>query len=209
MDFGSVISYSLFEQHRLTEKRLGLAEGTLTWMGPFAPESDALWQQMLRDEISEREYWGQRARETGKLLGNDWTMLEFITAVREVNDLVVRPEIAELVADCRAAGRPVAILSNELELFYGTDVKEKLSILDEMAFIVDATYTKILKPDPRAYHLAIDGFGLEARDIVFVDDQKRNILGAERVGIQAVHFDITSVNSSIARIRELLALGKM
>ena len=47
LDFGGVISVTLFERHRLSERLLGLPEGTLTWRGPFDPESDALWRDML------------------------------------------------------------------------------------------------------------------------------------------------------------------
>jgi len=37
LDFGGVISRTLFETHALSEAALGLAAGTLTWQGPFAP----------------------------------------------------------------------------------------------------------------------------------------------------------------------------
>src|SRR5690242_19584389 len=57
LDFGGVISRTLFETHALTEAALGLARNTLTWRGPFAPETDPLWQSMQREEISERDYW--------------------------------------------------------------------------------------------------------------------------------------------------------
>jgi putative hydrolase of the HAD superfamily len=52
LDFGGVISRTLFETHALSEAALGLAAGTLTWQGPFAPETDALWQAMQADQIS-------------------------------------------------------------------------------------------------------------------------------------------------------------
>ena len=35
LDFGGVISRTMFETHRLTEAALGLKSGSLTWMGPF------------------------------------------------------------------------------------------------------------------------------------------------------------------------------
>jgi len=38
LDFGGVISKTLFETHDLTERTLGLAPCTLKWLGPFAPE---------------------------------------------------------------------------------------------------------------------------------------------------------------------------
>ena len=39
LDFGGVISRTLFETHDLSEKALGLPTGSLTWQGPFAPEA--------------------------------------------------------------------------------------------------------------------------------------------------------------------------
>ena len=72
LDFGSVITLTMFETHHLSEKELGLPQGTLNWMGPFDPERDKLWTSMQRDEITEREYWITRSKEVGNLLGEDW-----------------------------------------------------------------------------------------------------------------------------------------
>ena len=41
LDFGGVVTRTLFETHDLTEKALGLPGGTLTWKGPFDPASDS------------------------------------------------------------------------------------------------------------------------------------------------------------------------
>ena len=65
LDFGSVISVSVFERHRETERILGLAPGAVSWLGPLEPGSDALWRDMLANKITERDYWRLRARELG------------------------------------------------------------------------------------------------------------------------------------------------
>jgi len=57
LDFGGVISRTLFETHGQTEAALGLPAGTLTWRGPFDPASDALWCDMQAGRLSERDYW--------------------------------------------------------------------------------------------------------------------------------------------------------
>lgn len=57
LDFGAVISRSLFECHRDTERQLGLPAGTLTWLGPLDPSTDPLWRALQRQQISERDYW--------------------------------------------------------------------------------------------------------------------------------------------------------
>ena len=69
LDFGGVISRTLFETHDLSEAALGLPPGTLTWRGPFDPSTDPLWRAMQANEISERDYWTTRTREVGRLVG--------------------------------------------------------------------------------------------------------------------------------------------
>jgi putative hydrolase of the HAD superfamily len=72
--------------------------------------------------------------------------------------------------------------------------------------IVDATHTKILKPDPGSYALALGGLKLPARDVLFVDDQFRNIAGAVAAGMQTQYFDIRDVQGNIAAIAARLNL---
>jgi putative hydrolase of the HAD superfamily len=194
LDFGGVISRTLFETHAETEAALGLAPGTLPWRGPFDPDGDPLWQAMQADRISERDYWLTRTREVGRLLGEDWTRMEqFVQRARGADPaLVIRPEAIEAIERARAAGCRLALLSNELDLFYGADFRRRLPLLETFDLIVDATHTGILKPDPRAYAAVTDGLGVAPADCVFVDDQARNVAGARAVGWQAVAFDVRS-----------------
>ena len=208
LDFGCVISVSAFEKHRQTERLLNLAPGSLTWLGPLDPETDPLWTSMQRDEITEREYWAIRARELGMAVGEpDWDVPTMLSRLRHTdpND-VVRPEMQRLILRARAAGVRVGMLSNEFELFYGPAMHERLEVLREMDAIVDATHTKILKPDPRAYQLALQALGLPAREVLFVDDQFRTVAGAVRAGLQAQYFDLRDVAGNIAAIAARLKL---
>ena len=201
LDFGGVISQTLFETHPQTETALGLAPNSLTWRGPFDPDSDELWCQMQRNEISERDYWQERARETGGLLNQAWTdMVQFVQAARGANGMaIIRPEALEAIADCQRLGVRLAILSNELDLFYGEDFRSSLPFLSAFELIVDASHTNILKPDPAAYALVSEGLGIDPQQCVFVDDQGRNIDGAMSAGMQTVHFDVRSPADSFAR----------
>ena len=210
LDFGGVISRTLFETHDLSEKALGLPNGSLTWQGPFAPEADPLWRAMQADEISERDYWKSRTAEVAKLVGQNWNeMSDFVRAARGADpDSVIRPEFRTTIAACKAAGVRLAILSNELDLFYGADFRDKLPFLKDFEVIVDATYTGILKPDARAYEQVLQELGLPAADCVFVDDQLRNIKGAEALGLPAVHFDVMAPSQSYAEALRLLDLER-
>jgi putative hydrolase of the HAD superfamily len=209
LDFGGVISKTLFETHELTERALGLEPRALKWLGPFAPESDPLWASMQRGDISERDYWLTRSREVGHLLGEDWPDMEtFVKRARGADpSTAIRPEAERAIRIVADAGFKLAILSNELDLFYGADFRARLPILGRFQTIVDATHTKILKPDPRAYRLVLDALALDAEDCVFVDDQRRNIMGAAACNMRAVLFDVTSPVRSYAGALRHFGLG--
>ncbi len=208
LDFGGVVTRTLFETHDLTEKALGLEPGTLTWRGPFDVGTDPLWQSMQKDEISERDYWMTRTQEVGNLVGENWTdMATFVQRARGAEpELVLRPEARAAVQTVKAHGIKLAILSNELDLFYGVAFRKHFPLIDLFDVIVDATYTKILKPDPRSYQACLDELGLPGSACVFVDDQKRNVDGALAVGIPTVHFDVTNPAKSYAAALDLLGL---
>jgi putative hydrolase of the HAD superfamily len=207
LDFGGVISRTLFETHALSEAALGLAAGTLTWQGPFAPGTDTLWQAMQADQISERDYWLQRTREVGSLLGEEWTEMQTFVQRARGSDVaaVIRPEAVSAIQQAKALGYKLGILSNELDLFYGADFRERLPLLKNFDVIVDATYTGILKPDPRAYQACLQALGVAAVQAVFVDDQARNIEGAKACGLQVVTFDVFEPAQSFSKALQRLA----
>ena len=208
LDFGGVISRTMFETHDITERALGLAAGTLTWRGPFDPASDPLWREMQAERISERDYWMARAREVGRLVGEDWDRMEtFVQRARATEvEAAIRPEAIDAIRRAKAAGCRLAVLSNELDLFYGADFRTRLPLLALFDVIVDATHTRVLKPDPRAYALCLEPLGLPANACVFVDDQRRNVEGARRAGMQVVHFDVAQPAASYRQALALLGL---
>lgn len=209
LDFGGVISRTMFETHALSEAALGLAPGTLTWKGPFDPDGDALWRDMQADRISERDYWMTRTREVGRLLGQEWDRMEtFVRRARGADvEAVIRPEAVAAIHAAKAAGCKLGILSNELDLFYGTDFRQRLPLLALFDVIVDATYTQVLKPDARAYASCQEQLGVAAGDCVFVDDQQRNIDGALRAGWRTAHLDVRRPAAAFARALELLGVA--
>jgi putative hydrolase of the HAD superfamily len=208
LDFGSVISVSPFERHRQTERMLNLAPGSLTWLGPIDPDTDPLWAAMQRDELTEREYWARRARELGESVGErNWDMPTMLARLRQSDpNALVRPEMRRLIYAVREAGIRIGLLSNEFELFYGTEMVDQIDVLRVMDAIVDATHTKILKPDPRAYALALDALQCRAAEVLFVDDQFRNVAGAVQAGLQAQYFDLRDVPGNVAAVAARLQI---
>lgn len=208
LDFGGVVTRTLFETHDVTERALGLPQGTLTWRGPFDLASDPLWVSMQKHEITERDYWTARTAEVGRLIGEHWTeMKTFVQRARGAEpELVLRPEARDAISQAKAAGFRLAILSNELDLFYGSEFRQRFPLINLFDVIVDATYTHILKPDPRAYSQVVSQIGLPYAACVFVDDQLKNIEGAAAAGLPHVHFDVTRPADGFARALSMLGL---
>ncbi len=98
--------------------------------------------------------------------------------------------LTALVEAAHGAGYRLAILSNELDLFYGVALRQRLKCLSRFELSVDATYTGCLKPDPQTYALCLQQLQLPAAQCVFVDDQQRNIDGARAAGLRTVWIDV-------------------
>ncbi len=207
LDFGGVISRTLFETHAASETALGLPAGTLQWRGPFDPANDAPWRSMQAGLMTERDYWLYRSQETGRLLGENWQNMQTLVLRARGSDpqAVLRPEAIAAIHRAKASGYRLAVLSNELDLFYGVDFREKLPILAQFDAIVDASHTGILKPDARAYQAVMDALKLPANACVFVDDQMKNIVGAQAMGMHAVWFDVMQPALFYEHVLEKLA----
>ena len=206
IDFGGVITYSLFERCRDIEQLYRLPDGSIDWTGPFDPPRDEIWQQYLSGQISERDYWYIRCGELGQLLKEEITIRRLVTDLRNFKPSV-RPEAETLIRQVRAQGRRVGLLTNELELFHGPEVYDAFEILGSFDAIVDATHTGILKPEPQAYQLAVKSLDASFESVVFVDDQQKNIDGAIDCGIEAIRLDITEPEIGFDQIYQ--ALGVM
>lgn len=54
--------------------------------------------------------------------------------------------------------------------------------------VVVSAHERLLKPDPAIYEVLLARYGLKAGDCIFVDDSEKNVVGARKIGMRAVHF---------------------
>jgi epoxide hydrolase-like predicted phosphatase len=67
-------------------------------------------------------------------------------------------------------------------------IAEKWHFEDAFDVMIISAEVRLAKPDPRIYQLALNELGVEAREAIFVDDMKRNVEGAQEVGLHGIQF---------------------
>ncbi|MBB5711324.1 HAD family hydrolase [Sphingomonas xinjiangensis] len=112
------------------------------------------------------------------------------------------PGMAEIVEELDGARVPLFAITNFSGEFWREWVPNHRELFDRFRDIVVSGDEKLVKPDPAIYRLALDRFGLEAADAVFVDDNAANIGAAASMGIHAVQF-----TDAAAFRAELVSLG--
>jgi 2-haloacid dehalogenase len=77
-------------------------------------------------------------------------------------------------------------------------------IFDHFGDIIVSGVEKLIKPDPAIYALALDRFGLQPGDAIFIDDNLDNIISARENGFVGHHFtDAATLRSELMAL-ELL-----
>lgn len=209
LDFGGPVLLTPFE---LVEQLPGTTAHDLFFeQGPFdtGGRPDDAWRQMQAGLITERDYWAHQAAA--------WHEAEGTRSVAGVPQMfgslysppgphLVRHQAIDLVDDAIAAGRPTAILTNDMRAFHPVEWIEGMDIISRVDVMVDGSIEGVLKPDPRLYELLSQRLGVGYADMVFIDDQPKNIRGAEDLGIPSVSLDVTDPDTAFVRARELMGL---
>lgn len=176
-------------------------------IGGIASDRDELWQRMLRRQVSEREYWAQRAAEFGAAVGEAWDTRAMMRRFYELpRQEWLCAATVELMADTKAAGLRLGALTNDMTAFHGPEWVARQEHLKLFDVIVDASLTGVMKPDPRAFRAGAEALGLPPEQIVFLDDMPWNTEGARRAGMTAVRVPWDDPGPAIGTARKLLGL---
>jgi 2-haloacid dehalogenase len=106
----------------------------------------------------------------------------------------------EIVAELDQTGVPLFGITNFSHEFFPPFRAEHAHLFDRFRDIVVSGEERLVKPDPAIYALALDRFGLAAREAVFVDDNPANVEAARAMGIDTEHFsDAATFRRRLAR----------
>lgn len=82
------------------------------------------------------------------------------------------------------------------------DYMRKNGFLAPFDEVIVSAEVGIVKPDARIYQLALDKFGLQPAEAVFVDDMPENIAACQALGMRGVHFK--TAGQALADVKNLL-----
>lgn len=212
LDIGGVVLRSGHEMMALLGQRRPELAAETDRRGRLGPVRDPRWEMALAGTLAERAYWAERAAGLGALAGGgtDTPALMALLYPEDVLgiDALVRPEARALMQDAVAAGVTVAALTNDLAAFHGEADVARHPLFSLFVPLVDGSVTGVLKPDPRAYALALEALGdPEPADVVFLDDMPANIAGAREAGLTTVWVDLEDPEGAFLAARDLLGVG--
>ncbi|HYL81885.1 MAG TPA: HAD family phosphatase [Candidatus Acidoferrum sp.] len=177
-DFGGVIC--TFD-YRIFCERLARRTGRTTDHIHAAVFSGPLQEDFESGKLSGRTYH----RAVMARLGTEVPYEEFFPMYGDIFTEI--PATCELLRHLH--GRfPLYLLSDTNEIHFGY-VRETVEVLRLFDQFVVSYEVGVMKPDPLIYQEALRRSGLPASACVFVDDREANVLGAARVGIQALQFE--------------------
>ena len=208
-DFGGVVIRTPFEMAAGLERRLGVPEGSLHLRGPFDPAADPDWREVQSGGLHERDYWQRHADRLASRLGESPDPVrQLIDALFDApREDVLRSTTMQLRADLVAAGTEVAVLTNDLARFHDPAWIERMDVHRLFDPFVDLSHNGVLKPDPRAYEMALEDLRRPAGEVLFVDDQPVNVAAADEAGMATVRFDVLDPGASADLVREAVGLG--
>ena len=175
---GVVLSSGDMSPYKKWEQRLGLAEGELArrlW-------EDKTWTLAERGEITEDELWQRVGAEIG--LTDAATRQQLRADIWSTWD--VDEQVLALIDRIRPHYR-VAMLSNATDALEAI-LETRYGIGDRFESIVNSARVGIAKPAEGIYRHLLAALGVQANEVVFIDDRAENIAAAAQLGIHVIWY---------------------
>ncbi|HJP81124.1 MAG TPA: HAD family phosphatase [Candidatus Saccharimonadales bacterium] len=140
---------------------------------------DTYMYRFMRGQISEVEYWSEINRQYGLKI-HDSISDEF----KKWSGLSANQDVLALIAEVKAKGIRVALLSNVIEPTY--NVLEQAGYYDQFDELIASCKVSFAKPQPEIYQLALDKLHVSASESLFIDDKQSNLTPANELGLTTI-----------------------
>ncbi|MGY1683074.1 HAD-IA family hydrolase [Geodermatophilus sp. SYSU D01176] len=201
-DLGGVITESPMLAFAAYEAEAGLPEGLVVRLNSTDPDTNA-WARFERNELDAAGFTD--AFEAEALAAG-----HRLDAGRVLAALAgeIRPQVVEAVRRLRAAGLPLALLSNNVAPMERTgQLGELLELFDA---VVESSVEGVRKPEPEIYRRALArlseavGREIRASDCAYLDDLGMNLKPARAMGMHTVK--VTDPDVALAELSALVGI---
>lgn len=150
---------------------------------------------VCRGELSMDEFNAIYAKRLG-LKRLDW-LPYYLAAVEPIQDM---HELVQWTAERYRIGLATNIMPGFVQAM------QQRRLLPDVAFesIIDSSQVGAIKPERAIYEAATAKAGLPPQEIMLIDDDRSNLMAAERFGWHVLWFDDYRTTESVQRIREAL-----
>jgi putative hydrolase of the HAD superfamily len=131
----------------------------------------------LKDEHS---YWNM-VRERTKINGSDEELRGEI-----LSRFILRSEMLEYVRKLKASGFFVAILSDQTNWL--DEINKRMPFYNNFDFVFNSYKIKKSKREPSVFRDVCSEIGVAPSEVLFIDDNIRNILTAQAERLQTLHY---------------------
>lgn len=175
-------------------------------MGPHHLDTDHPWHRVERGEITLAE-----CRQQTKQLLDEAGIVASVPPEKPATSggpaftFQLNDDMVAFIHDLKNAGRPIAILTNNVKEFreWWWPLMDFESVFDA---IVDSHEVQMRKPNPDIYHLTMNRIGATPERTVFLDDLLANVEAANAIGMHGVHVEEDST-AAIQRARLLTGVN--
>ena len=93
----------------------------------------------------------------------------------------------EILETLHGNGVPLYAITNFASDTF-VETRERFDFLNRFRDVVVSAEERCAKPDPRIYDIAINRFGIDPKQAIFIDDVEKNVVAARSTGLNAVQF---------------------
>ena len=173
-DYGEVLSMSQSDHDKLGILGTAGAEAATFWPA-YWKHRDGLDQ----GTITIPEYWARVGADLG--LAFSPAQVQRLWAIDFRSWISVEPGSIDILADLNAGGTRVALLSNAGFDFGDPFRRAPFARYFEKIYV--SAELGMIKPDPEIYRHVARDLGIEPSELVFIDNKKVNVEGAESIGV--------------------------
>jgi putative hydrolase of the HAD superfamily len=178
-DYGEVLSMSQSEHDKAGILGTAGASGDTFWPAYWKHRDD-----LDRGTVTIPDYWGRVGAEVGLEFGP--AQVQRLWAIDFRSWISVEPGSIDILADLHAGGTRMVLLSNAGFDYGDAFRRAPFARYFEQVFV--SAEIGMIKPDPEIYRHVARELGIEPSGMVFVDNKKVNVEGAESIGITGHHF---------------------